>query len=152
MNDELKNSFEQLNTEEIEKKVAHSMLTKEAHAIALEVLTARGVNIGDLPKIPTEDSTWNLRKVKVFKNEPSYYIFYALFAVAFLGLKGYVQNHGKNSPTNDKIIDTSIYKPLPKSVIENVDLPQNNSTILRPQPIKCPENQFRTEPPSPFCK
>jgi hypothetical protein len=152
MNDAIKSSLDQLNTEEIVKKVAHSMLTKEAHVIALEVLTARGVNIEDLPKIPTEDSNWNLKKVRFFKNEPSYYIFYALFAVAFLGLKGYVQNHGKNSPTNDKIIDSSIYKPLPKSVIENVDLPQNDSTTLRPKPIKCPENQFRTEPPSPFCK
>jgi len=152
MNDELRKSLEQLNTEEIEKKVAHSMLTKEAHAIALGILKSRGVNIGILPKIPTEDSNWNLRKVKLFKNEPSYYIFYALFAVAFLGLKGYVQNHGKNSPASDKIIDTSIYKPLPKSVIENIDLPQNESATLRPKVVKCPENQFRTEPQSPFCK
>ena len=35
MNNELKKSLEQLNTEEIEKKVAHSMLTKNAHAIAV---------------------------------------------------------------------------------------------------------------------
>ena len=152
MSDELKNSLGQLNTEEILKKVSHSMLTKDAHVVALEILTARGVNIEDLPKIPIEDSNWNLKNVRLFKNEPSYYIFYALFAVAFLGLKGYVQNHNKNSPTNDKILDTSIYKPLPKSVIENVDLSQNDSTTLRPKPIKCPENQFRTEPQSPFCK
>ena len=71
MSDELKNSLEQLNTEEILKKVSHSMLTRDAHFAALGILKARGVNIDDLPKEPDENSSvFNYKKkYKHYKRE-----------------------------------------------------------------------------------
>ena len=71
MSKEFKNSLNQLNTEEILKKVSHSMLTRDAHFAALGILKARGVNVNDLPKVPDENSSiFNYKqKYKYYKRE-----------------------------------------------------------------------------------
>ena len=119
MNNELKKSLEQLNTEEIEKKIAHSMLTKDAHATALEILKERGVNTVELPLEPDE----NFHKSNFFKQKFPYFI--ALVALAFIG-KGINNYYQKNRVSPEEQVQNSINLSNPKSVLQGVEMPSPN--------------------------
>ena len=116
MNEEIQKSLEQLNTEEIEKKVAHSMLTKEAHSIALGILKTRGVNTVDLPAEPDE----NFHKSNFFKQKFPYFI--ALVAIAFIG-KGINNYYQKNRVSPEEPVQNSINSSNPKSVLQGLEMP-----------------------------
>ena len=116
MNNELKKSLEQLNTEEIEKKVAHSMLTKEAHEIAIGILKERGVNTVELPIEPDE----NFHKSNLFKQKFPYFL--ALLAFAFI-VKGINNHYQKNRVSQTEQLQKSISSSEPKSVLQGADMP-----------------------------
>ncbi len=120
MNNELKNSLEQLNTKEIEKKVAQSMLTQEAHAIALGILKERGVNTVNLP-IERDD---NFHKSNFFKQKFPYFI--ALVALAFIG-KGINNYYEKNRVSPAEQVQNSIISSEPKSVLQGLDMPPSTA-------------------------
>jgi hypothetical protein len=127
MSNELKKSLEQLNTEEIEKKVAHSMFTKEAHAIAIEILNSRGVNTVGLPTEPND----NFHKSNFFKQKFPYFI--ALVAIAFIA-KGINNYYEKNRVSPVEKIQNSITSSEPKSVLQGVEMPtanQNKETVKK---------------------
>ena len=116
MNDELRKSLEQLNTEEIEKKVSHSMLTKEAHVIAIEILKSRGASTVGLPTEPDE----NFHKSNFFKQKFPYFI--ALVALAFIG-KGINNYYQKNRVSPEEQVQNSINSSKPTSVLQGVEMP-----------------------------
>jgi hypothetical protein len=116
MSIELKKSLEQLNTEEIEKKVAHSMLTKEAHEIAIGILKERGVNTVELPKEPDE----NFHKSNFFKQKFPYFL--ALVALAFIG-KSINNYYQKNRVSPEEQVQNSINSSKPTSVLQGVEMP-----------------------------
>jgi hypothetical protein len=120
MSNELKKSLEQLNTEEIEKKIAHSMLTKEAHAIAIEILKSRGVNTVGLPTEPND----NFHKSNFFKQKFPYFI--ALVAIAFIA-KGINNYYEKNRVSPEEKVQNSVNSSEPKSVLQGLDMPPSTA-------------------------
>jgi hypothetical protein len=116
MSRELKKSLEQLNTKEIKKKVAHSMLTKEAHEIAIGILKERGVNTVELPIEPDE----NFHKSNFFKQKFPYFL--ALLALVFI-VKGINNHYQKNRVSQTEQLQNSISSSEPKSVLQGADLP-----------------------------
>ena len=143
MNDELRKSLEQLNTEEIEKKVAHSMLTKDAHAIALGILTERGVNTVDLPLEPDE----NFHKSNFFKQKFPYMIAIGILA---LFARSYYNTHHNKHPTYEEQMKNSIYYNDGKSVLNEIQ-----ATGVKP-PIEsskdCNDNIFKDNSKNVICK
>lgn len=143
MNDELKNSLEQLNTEQIEKKVAHSMLTKDAHSIALGILKERGVNTVDLPIEPDE----NFHKSNFFKQKFPYMIAIGILA---LFARGYYNTHHNKQPTYEEQMKNSIYYNDGKSVLNEIQ-----ATGVKP-PIEssknCSDNLFKDNSKNVNCK
>lgn len=127
MNEEIQKSLEQLNTEEIEKKVAHSMLTQEAHSIALGILKSRGVNTVDLPTEPDE----NFHKSNFFKQKFPYFI--ALLALAFIG-KGINNYYQMNRVSPEEQVKNSINSSKPTSVLQGLEMPSptpNNDAVKK---------------------
>ncbi|PQA84992.1 hypothetical protein C5F52_03085 [Limnohabitans sp. TS-CS-82] len=55
MTDSLYENLNQLESDELVYKISHSMLTREAHKIALELLAQRGVNVAGLAELPNEE-------------------------------------------------------------------------------------------------
>jgi hypothetical protein len=143
MNNELKKSLEQLNTEEIEKKVAHSMLTKDAHSIALGILKERGVNTVDLPIEPDE----NFHKSNFFKQKFPYMIAIGILA---LFARGYYNTHHNKQPTYEEQMKNSIYYNDGKSVLNEIQ-----ATGVKP-PIEssknCSDNLFKDNSKNVICK
>ena len=127
MSNELKKSLEQLNTEEIETKIAHSMLTKDAHSIAIEILKERGVNTVNLPIEPDE----NFHKSNFFKQKFPYFL--ALLALAFI-VKGINNHYQKNRVSQTEQLQNSISSSEPKSVLQGADMPTqttNNDDVKK---------------------
>jgi len=143
MNNELKKSLEQLNTEEIEKKVAHSMLTKDAHSIALGILKERGVNTVDLPIEPDE----NFHKSNFFKQKFPYMIAIGILA---LFARGYYNTHHNKQPSNEEQTKNSSSNNDVKSVLNEIQ-----ATGVKP-PIEssknCNDNLFKDNSKNVLCK
>jgi len=64
-NEDLKYNLSALSNEELVYRVSSSMLTIEAHQIALHILTARGVNTGELIKSPND----HIQEFKAYSSE-----------------------------------------------------------------------------------
>jgi hypothetical protein len=143
MNDAIKSSLDQLNTEEIVKKVAHSMLTKDAHAIALGILKGRGVNTVDLPIEPDE----NFHKSNFFKQKFPY-----LIAIGILALfaRGYYNTQHNKQPSNEEQTKNSSSNNDVKSVLKEIQ-----ATGVKP-PIEssknCSDNLFKDNSKNVLCK
>ena len=143
MSNELKESLEQLNTEEILKKVSHSMLTKDAHAIALGILKERGVNTVDLPIEPDE----NFHKSNFFKQKFPYMIAIGILA---LFARGYYNTHHNKQPSNEEQTKNSSSNNDVKSVLNEIQ-----ATGVKP-PIEssknCNDNLFKDNSKNVLCK
>ncbi len=145
MSDEIKNSLEQLNTEEILKKVAHSMLTKEAHSIALEILKSRGVNTVDLPIEPDD----NFHKSNFFKQKFPYMVAIGILA---LFARGYYNTHQNKQPTNEEQIKNSIYYKDGKSVLTETQMLPSGTTLQSGADTNCGETFFKDNKRNVMCK
>ncbi len=143
MNNELKKSLEQLNTEEIEKKVSHSMLTKEAHAIAIEILKSRGVTTVGLPIEPDE----NFHKSNFFKQKFPYIVVIGILA---LFARGYYNSHQNKQTSNEEQTKTSISNNDGKSVLNEIQ-----ATGVKPpseSSKNCSDNIFKDNSKNVLCK
>lgn len=145
MNEEIQKSLEQLNTEEIEKKVAHSMLTKEAHSIALGILKSRGVNTVDLSTEPDE----NFHKSNFFKQKFPYMIAIGILA---LFARGYYNTHHNKQPTYEEQMKNSIYYKDGKSVLTDIQIQPPSSTQQIDISKNCGETFFKDGNKNLLCK
>jgi len=145
MRSELKKSLEQLNTEEIEKKVAHSMLTKEAHEIAIGILKERGVNTFELPIEPDE----SFHKSNFFKQKFPY-----MLAIGILALfaRGYYNTNHNKQPTYEEQMKNSIYYKDGKSVLTDIQMPPTVASPQNEVGKNCSDNSFKDTSKNLQCK